>query len=464
MEYKLKIKNQFQRTFVFFLIIMSFTFTVKAQSKIISLEEAINSALLSNNQVKSSQYALEKAKWDRYQAWAQMIPTVDFNTRYTWIDDRTFAERDFRRYFPEEMQKEIPQTVFQETYGSSIDVSANLFNGVLMNGISIANANLDVNKYMNTSTKQNIIFQVIRTYLDVVKNKEMVSLQKEYLELSKLNYEKAERMFTANRYSETEALRWKVEFEQQKNSVVQYENLLRGSLIQLSKLININVNPNNLNVTIPTNLMNDIQNLINMEEDELIKFIDLPAEKLSEVNSQLAAIKAGTEVSRLLYKNNYSSYLPVITAHYSHSWRENNTIALDDYSPKTFMINLKVPIFSGFQNYTKLKSSYYEYKKSEEDYNDQILGIKYLLTDAVNRILSFKMQKTLSESSLLLSEKNYSMIETQKEKGLVSNIEFIDAKLNLQNSKLNKVIVTYDLTSTAVELLYMLGKIETIMN
>lgn len=449
------------------ILLLLLIFTVihtQAQSRYLTLEEAITRALNQNNQVKAGEFNLEKAKWDRLQAWSQLVPTVTFNTRYMWIDDRTYAERDFRRYMPEEMQKNMPQTVFQETYASSFDFAMPIFNGILMNGIDIANANLDASEQMNTSTRQNIIFLVIKTYLDVAKNKETVLLQKEYLNLSKMNYEKAERMKAASRYSETETLRWKVEFEQQKATVVQAENLLRSSIIQLSRLINSPVEKEEILVSIPAKLTTEIDNILTTNDEEILKLAELKTEELTKINAQLSSLKSNTEISRLMYKNNYSAFLPVVNASYSYSWRENNTLALDDYSPKTFSINLSFPIFSGFQSYTKLKSSYFDYKKNEENFNDQVLNTRFLITENINRILNLRTQRSLAESGYQLSEKNYTTVEKKKDEGLISNIEFIDAKLNLQNARFTKINVNYDLISSVVELFYMLGRIETIMN
>lgn len=449
----------------FFITGILFLGSSKAQTKILTMEEAVSRALAFNNQVLASNYVVDKANWDTKQAWAQLFPTLRFNSRYMWIDEQTYAERDFRRYLPPELADQMPQTVFQESYFSSLDAEMPLFNGILLNGISIANANVEMAEQMNRSTKQNIIFQVIRGYLEVLKSKDVQALQEEYLELSRLNCEKAERLFNADRYSKNESLRWKVDYEQQKSVVVGSKTTLRSNLTVLSRLINDqDLNPSNLEVSLPAELNDVVNKFLAMTEDDILELINLSNDQLEKMNAQLAAGKANTEISKLLYKNTYSDYMPKVTATYSYGWRENGTFKLDDYSPKTFMVNLSIPIFTSFQNFTNVKSKYYEYKESEEKYKDQLLNTKYVLTEIINRLINLKTQKTLSETSLEYSENNYNIVEKQKERGLVSNIDFIDAKLNYQNAKLNKLSINYDLISTIVELHYLLGKVETILN
>ncbi len=453
--------------FLLFVIVVQLSFTQSsfAQTQLLTMEEAISRALAKNNSLKASKYALHQAEWNQKQAWAQLFPVLSFNTRYTWIDAQTFAERDFRRYLPPDLAKDIPQTVFQESYYSSFDISMPLFDGILFNGLRIASANKQMLKRMNTSTRKNIIFQVVQAYLNVMHMQKMLELQKEYLTLSNLNYLKAKRLFNTNRYSETETLRWKVDLEQQKSNVANTEANLRSSKILLNRLINAKFNANfKLEKEIPPSIVLEFEKIISLNSDAILSMINISDNQLIELNDALAAQKKGTEISKLNYQNSYSSFLPTIRASYSYGWRENGTIAFDDYSPKTFMINLRVPIFSGFQNYTKLKSSYYTFKEQEEKFNDQIKNTRYLLNEAVNKILNLKTQINLAKYSAKLSKKNYEIVELQKSKGLISNIDFIDAKLNYQNSELNLTNTKYNFISAILEFYYLTGRIETILN
>jgi len=430
----------------------------------LTMEEAISRALDKNNKVLSSKYALKKAEWDTKRAWTQLFPTLNFNTRYTWIDEQTFAERDFRRYLPPDLANQFPQTVFQESYYSSFDVYVPIFNGAIINGLSIANEQEDMVEHLDRSTRQEIIFQVIRSYLNVLKARELVKLQEEYLDLSKLNYEKAERLFKANRYSQNEALRWKVDFQQQKSIVVSNQSTLRSNILILNRLMNYNLNESyDIKGKIPAQLEGESASLLSMTDEQLFELIKLSDEEIIELNAALSAAKSGEQLTKLLYKNSYANYLPNVSLSYSYGWRENNTLAFDDYSPKTLMVNFSVPIFTGFQNFTNLKSTLYEYKKSEEDFNDQLLNTKLILNEIVNRLINLKTQIDLSKSNVEYNENNYRIVEQQRDKGLASNIDFIDAKLNFQNAKLNEVTTHYDFIIAMVELYYLIGKIEVII-
>ncbi len=428
--------------------------------KYLTMEETISRALNDNNIIKSNKYALKKASWDVKRAWAELFPTLSFNTRYNWIDQQTFAERDFRRYLPQELASQFPQTVFQESYYSSFNLYFPLFNGSLINGLSIAYEQESMSEQQSKSAEQQTVFNAITNYLNVLKNQEINRVQIEYLHLSKLNYEKAQRLYKANRYSQNESLRWKIDYQQQKSIVANIQTELRSSLLSLSKIINAKLDSTTvIEPKILKNLELEKEKILNLSDEKILELVELSNDELIEANASLSALKSGEEVSRLLYKNSYSSYLPKINLNYSYAWRENNTIAFDDYSPKNLVITFSFPIFSGFQNFTKLKSTFYEYKKNEEEFKDQLLNTKVVLNNVVNNIINIKTQLELQKTNLEFSKNNYKIVERQKERGLVSNIDYIDAKLNMQNANINYVSSTYNFIISITELYYLTGKI-----
>jgi outer membrane protein TolC len=435
----------------------------KGYVKYLTMEEAISRAISDNNMVKSNKFAIKKANWDVKRAWAELFPVLSFNTRYNWIDDQTFAERDFSRYF-KDSGLNIPQTVFQESYYSSFDLSMPLFNGVLLNGLAIAYEQELLSEQQTKSVEHQVVFNVITSYLNVLKNNDFRNIQKEYLGLSKLNYEKAQRLYEANRYSQNEALRWKIDFQQQKSTVANSNAELRNSLLTLSRLVNAEIDSSTIiDPAILENLELEKAMILGMNEKEILQLVDLSDEDLITANASLAALSSGKEVSRLLHKNSYSSFMPKVNLNYSYAWRENNTLKLDDYSPKNLMISLSVPIFSGFQNYTALKSSFYEFKKNEEEFKDQLINTKLVLNNVANNIINLKAQLDLLNSNLELSKNNYSIVERQRERGLVSNIDYIDAKLNMQNANLDYISNNYNFIISIVELYYLTGKIENLI-
>jgi outer membrane protein len=436
----------------------------KAQAISLTLQEAIYRALSYNNQLRASEFAISRASWDKKYALSLFLPRLSFNTRFSRIDDQTFFERDFRQFLPPEIASSIPQTVFQQSFFSSFDVSMPLFNSALWNGLSIAKANEAMAKKMNKSNRENLLFQVIRSYLDILKNQEIVALQKDYLELSLMNFKKAERLYNAGRYSKAEVLRWKVDYQQQKSIVVNGENSLRSATTVLRRLLNYNLTDFfTVQAHIPEHLVAESDKLYQFSEDQIFQLIQLTNQELIAANAALAAIQSNKKITNLIYKNSYTNYMPTLSFDYSYGWRENKTLNFDDYSPTLLMISFNWPLFSGFQNYSTIKSRYYDFKQSQEKFHNEIQNTRFILTETVNKLINLKTQRELSEAEVEFNEHNYRIVEQQKNQGLISNIDFIDAKLNLQGAKLKAINTDYDFMTAMVELYYLLGKIESLI-
>lgn len=457
---------------LYLLCMFVLTVPLQAQEKTyLSLEAAIQKALKQNNLVKSDQYALKKATWDKRHAWAMLLPSVTLNSRYTWIDDSTYALRDFSRYFRSDdpasgpgLGFDIPQTVFQESYYTSFEVNMSLFNGVIWNGISYAGAAKDLAGHQLTATQNTTVFQVISTYLNALYARDILILQKEYRDLSKRNFQKAERMQEAGRYSKLDALRWKVDYQQQRSVVSQSASAQRSAH---SALARVTASPMDQKIRIesqlPKSLTAESSVLQALSDSDLLTLIDLNEDELVKANAALSAIKSSGEMSRLYYYNSFSNFLPTVNLNYSYAWQENNTIALDDYSPQMLSLNFSWPLFTGFQDYSSARANYYNYKRSQEQYSDQLKNLHFTLTETVNKLINLKTQIALAQTNVEISQNNYTIVAEQKEKGLISNIEFIDAKLNLQNAKLGHLKNRYDFISAMVELYYLTGKLEKLL-
>ena len=54
----------------------------------LTLQEAIYRALSYNNHLRASEFAINRANWDKKYALRLFLPRLSFNTRFTRIDDR----------------------------------------------------------------------------------------------------------------------------------------------------------------------------------------------------------------------------------------------------------------------------------------------------------------------------------------------------------------------------------------
>ncbi len=427
-----------------------------------TMEQCLRRALSGNRQLQTARFAAEKANWDRRNAWSQFAPRVSFNTEVTRIDEQTLAERDFSRYFPPEIS--VPQVVFRTSYFSSFEAHVPIFDAGLINGLSVASTGQAAAERTHEAMRNRILFQVITGYLEVLKRGAMLELQREYLVLTDLNVRKAERMHRAGRSSRLDLLRWQVEHQQQKSSVVSSESALRDATVRMRRLLNLRaLDSSALAGRIPGRLEAEVARLGSLSDAGIHRLVEIDDQTLIEDNAMLAAAARERERSRLVYRGRYSSYLPNVSLSYSTAWRRNNTLALDEYRPSTIMLNMSVPVFTGLRNLSRLKSAQYSYRAQDTRFSDLVDETRQMLSETANRIVALKNQRELIRASLDFNENNYRIVSREKELGRVSNLYVIDAKLNLQNARLKEVTTQFDLISAVVELRYLMGRLDDLV-
>ena len=175
-------------------------------------------------------------------------------------------------------------------------------------------------------------------------------------------------MHTAGRFSKSEALRWKVDYQKQKGIVVNSENQDRSARARLCRVVNLDMRTNiKVDPQIPQRILDEGKRVAALPDEEIIKMIHIDNETLIAANAALNAAQKNKDISHLVYQSSRANFMPNLSLNYSYGWRENETVNLDDYSPQILSINFSMPLFTGFQNTTTLKSNYYGYQRSQEN-------------------------------------------------------------------------------------------------
>ncbi len=329
----------------------------------------------------------------------------------------------------------------------------------------IANTNKNIANKVIESTTNSILHQVITSYLNLLKSKKLLELQKKFTDLAKLNFEKAQRQELAGRFSENEVLFWEIDYQKQRSSLTSSKSALRMTETVLSNLLELEVNAHiEVDNNLPKLILEKSDEFTRMSDNQILDIVNLSDNELIKANAALSAAQSQKQISKLMYRNTQSSFLPTVNFGYTYAWRENNTLELDDYSPETYMINLSIPLFTSLQNLSKTRSAYYEYRQNEENYQDQLNNTRFFLSEITNRIIELKAQLHLSKLNVKYSANNYRIIEQQKDRGLISNIDFINTKLSLQTSELDDINNQYDFISAIIEMYYLLGSLDKFLN
>jgi len=155
-----------------------------------------------------------------------------------------------------------------------------------------------------------------------------------------------------------------------------------------------------------------------------------------------------------------SDFLPKVNLSYLYGWRQNDTIQLDQWQNWTIGLSVDMPIFTSFRSYSQLQEARAVRRQTEEETVRYERNLAVQVIDAFLKIRTTLAQIRITEKGLEQAKKNYQTISQKYDLGMVSNIDFIDARISDTQAGLNYLNAKYDLLIALAYLERLVGEIE----
>lgn len=412
--------------------------------KILSLRESISLAEKNNPELIIAKIEKLKAEAKISEVYADnLIPTVNFNSRYT----RNFKKQVFEIYG---QQVEIGT---DNSISNSFDVTQSIpvLGTPVFSAVRIAEyyATLQDESIRQIETK--IKADVTKSYLNLLLLKEIIEVNKNSLINAEENLRITEARYRAGVSTEFEYLRARVKVETIKQQISQSENNL-----QISKKFFKNI--------IGDKSEEDIETVGSLEYDstEVFGSKEVLLNKISTQNISIRQLTISKFINEELNKVDEAGFLPkfYLFGQYSLNAQENDE---KDFLKYRYVNSIAAGIgvtwnLNFLRHRYKEDQSYLEIKKSNEQISDvreklktQTESILLRMEDAKNRIRVQKETVALSERGLELA--NISYIS-----GVINQLDVLDAELTLSQVKLSYLQAIYDYLVARTELQQLLEK------
>ena len=398
----------------------------------LNLEKSIDLAIIKNHDLKIAKLEYERAEEQITEAFGlSVLPKIKGTVNYRRAIQRgeiTLETPFFSGSFPQ-------GTINTFTIGASLEQP--LFTGAVFYATRISKVYAEISEKGYYSSQANLIKDVKRAYYAYLLAKEFKNLSLVTLKASEDNLKNSRALFEAGLAPEYDFIRSRVqvqnilpEVEQAKNSIKVAKNTLRYIL--------------GLDLEQPFNI-----------EDSLV-FTELTTDDyetsqriMNNQNFTLQQLKLQIELRDKAVSYEFSKHFPelFLTGNWQTAAQENER----DFSSWRYInsvyvgLNLKVPIFNGFQTTSKVQQAKIEMMKAEEEFsktdqlfNNQLDNLLLRIEETKNKISAY--DATINEAQLGydISVKIYS-------NGLGTQLENIDALVALTRAKINYLdaIFTY---------------------
>ena len=450
------------------IIILIFNFTVSAQSKIYTLDEAINIAIANNKDITISVMNVKKAGAAVDEAFGYALPSVNLNgsfshflkkpkmpfpdfealltnATYSILFDEQVIPRDNNKFVPIE---NILQSFSQSNnFSTDITVTQTLFSSAVFKGIGASQIYYDLAQADLHSTVSKTVLLVQKTFYGVLLSKEVFDITKQSFENAQANLNDVKALYKEGMVSEFDMLQAEVQVENLRPMLLQMENNLKSAKDGLKLILSIDQQEE-----IDVNGNFDYQPYDISNEDGLI-------DEALKTNYDLRTLELKKQVDEAFVELDVSEYWPNIAAFGQYAYNgSSDDWKFNTYSSATIGLNFTINLWQGNRTSNAVQQSTITYQQTEEQLN-QLKD--YTLLNVKSKLQELKRVQSLIDvqnRTVEVAERSYNIAKVRYKEGAGSQIELQNTDLALKQARLNRIQSMYSYLTTKYELEQILGR------
>jgi outer membrane protein len=435
--------------YLFIITGLFLSLSVFSQNKKWTLQECVAHALENNITIKQSENTLLLDEQDIKAAKGNFLPSLGVGVGQglslgnAELFEGTFVDRTFH------------------STNAGINVSQTVFNGFRNTHLYKQSLlNLETDRLELEKIKDDISLNVANTYLNVLFNKENLETALEQYEFSKKQLEQVEELVNAGVQPRANIFDAEATLSSDAQSLTVAENNFNLSLLSLAQLLQVpyeGFDVEIIEIDDPSEVLmyNDIRPILDYA------FQNRSEIKAAEKNIENAAIS--TEISK-------SGYLPTVTfgygfntgANFSNLTEDNSFFQqINDNKGHNLNLNLRIPIFSRYQNKTSVAKSKIFEENSKLDLEQAKLtlesNIQRAFTDAQAALKAY----TAALKSLESQQLSFQNSQERYNLGSMNSFDLEQGRIRLINAQSLLINAKYDFVFKTKVLDFYMGKIIT---
>ena len=413
-------------TLIFLLSILLSASTI-AQD-ILTLEKAIGIALHKNSTLLISSNQIDSYKSGVQSAWGNFLPTLGASANWQW------SKTDQQGLYVDPTTGQVVDGSQQlRSYNIGVGTDWTLFNG-LSNLATLSKNEDDLESAQLTleRLKQDIVYQTMTLYYQVVYNSQLLNVKKDDLRWNEKNLETIKERNRLGAATLADVYQQEVAKGNAELELIRTENTLETSKKDLLFYLGIDVFEEFTFTDTLTNMDSEIlnSNLLN-EYNDMSELVSNALNQRNDYKSALLNFESSKEGITVAQ----SGHWPSLVANASYSWFGSTVSDIDKNKNLQAGLSLNIPIFQGWSVSDRVQIAEVQSKNAQIELSDLEREIK-------KQIKTNFLDLQTAQKGLIVSEKN---ISAAKE-----NLKIEEEKYTLGSGKLLDVLIANSRYTTAL--------------
>lgn len=388
-----------------------------------TLEQCIDTALTRNRNIKQQQLSYKAKEIAYSQAKANLLPNLNASAGQNFNFGRSLgADNTY-----------ISSNSATSSFGISSDLT--LFDGLKMKyNIEAKKAELLASGADWLKVEKDIILNVSTVFLQVLQNKELLQNAANQLDLTRKNMTQRKELIQAGKLAEGEIYELQAQEAKEEFSLVQAENNLQLSKLDLSQVMDLE-DFKELDVVVPANLMENELALLSAEEVYNSAVQSRPELKAAEF--RLQSSEKNIAIAKADYLPSLGFGAQIGTGYYNMSRLPVNEAFGDQVSNNlstALGFRLSIPVFNRFEVKNRVKSAKLEVENSKIEMEKTKIELRKTIQQAYFNAIASKNRWESSQKSVRANEEAFRFASQKFESGRANQYEVNIAKNNLAQS------------------------------
>lgn len=438
------------KRFSFFIFILS-PFFAHSQNKMLTLEEAIATALQNNYDIMLSKNDSSVAALDYSFRSGAFLPRLTGNFGITWNDNQQKQE------FNTGVIKK--GSVKTNNFSTSVNLNWTLFDGLKM--FVTKNKVAEFIKLGELEIKSqvvNTIAEVINTYYNIVRQKQQLKAIEEQMDLSQERVKLAQYKLDIGVGAKPDVLQAKVDLNAQKAAQLAQQTLIAQLKEQLNQLMQPSAGFRAAKQTAGYDVADSIPINAGLSLGDIQGSIDAN-------NFALKIAKKNIDIAGLTLKERKADRWPIVSFNSAYNFnRSDNTLALNPALPLftrnlgfNYGITASLPILNNFTIKRGIRQAQLNIQYQQLIYDNQRSLINLSVINAFKDYEQQKKALALEEENILLAKENVDIILQVYKLNSTTYIQLREAQKSLEDAYNRLIAARYNTKLAETELLRLKG-------
>ncbi len=417
-----------------------------------TLQDYIQLALDRNLALQQKEFSLKQSIEALTEARGMFLPSVSINARYTRAGggreiaipvgdlmnpvyktlNQILSQSGQPAMFPESIPNVSEPFLREKEHETKIRIVQPLFQPGIVYHYKINRELKDIEQAARDIYTRALICDVKKAYFNQLKTLQIVHLLDETESLLQENVRVSQSLFDNGKITRAAVYRAEAELHQFHQQQADAEKAREMSLAYFNFLLNRPLD-------MPVAVMNP-EDIVQQQESG-----DGDAEQTALSNrEELDQLKKSIHIMEDQISLSKSRFLPDITAVFDYGYQGETY----DFGPENdyWMGNLVAnwTLFNGFRNKSKLDQAQLQKRIAQNRLETVRLQIKMQVREALLNIDVSRKQIESSRAGEKAAAKSFDMIEREYREGIISHVEFLDARRRLTEANVNAIVAQYD--------------------